>query len=349
MIDGPEVDELGVRRRSREEAGLDSVEARAMQTQRLAYAARDFVMCGLPFKRPKYGATYKRKNGEFALEIRGSEEFGLPYGQDRLIPIWLATAFFACGRPADGVIRFRCMKDILRAFDLNTDGGFTLARLIERIQRVYYATFFVTRTGPNKDGGIERMQASYRLMRSVTMNFYKDAPHAANQYTLWQDSIVLDPAFAQELRDGGRVPIDLESVKYLKDCTPALDLYVWQAWRSYRLERDRKGPTSIPIFGESGLMAQLGSEATSPKKIRAMLRDWQAQVRRVWQGCPNFLDRDCDRLLLFPGNAIATHQKVPELPGVSIAPPPLRRTADGEGHQLILVREDEPADELAPA
>lgn len=341
MIDGPEVDELGERRRAREDAGLECVEARATQTQHLAYAARDFVMCGLPFKRPKYGETYRRQNGEYSLEIQGSQTFGLPYGQDRLIPIWLATAFFACGRPADNVIRFRCMKDILRAFDLNTDGGVTLSRLIERIQRVYHATFFITTVKRNAEGGIERDQTSYRLMERVTMNFFTESPRAANQYTLWQDSIVIDPRFAQELRDGGRVPIDLESVKVLKDCTPALDLYVWQAWRSYRLERDRKGPTSIPIFGERGLMAQLGSESTSPKKIRAMLRDWQGQVKRVWQACPNFLDRDCDRLMLFPANAIATHQRIPELPGVSSSPPPLRAAA--AGRQMILVHDDEPA------
>lgn len=341
MSDEP-ADDLGARRRGREEAGIESVEARAVAEQHLGYAARDFVICGLPFKRPRGGRTYRRQNGEHVLEITGHEKHGLPYGQDRLITIWLATAFFAAGRPGDDVIRFRCASDILRAFGLGTDGGHDLVRLRERIERVYHATYsisFVPRSAA--DRSLVR-QTRYQLMHSVNMNLCDDKRRHSNQYSLWQDQIKLDANFAAELRAGGRVPLDIETIKALKESSPALDLYVWQAWRSYRLARDRKGPTSIPIFGEGGLMAQLGSVASSPKKIKSMLRGWQAEVRRVWLDCPNFLDPDCERLCIHPGNAIATDQKIPELPGVSSSPPPLREVGGLAGNQLVLIREDAP-------
>lgn len=341
MTEDPASDDLGARRRARMEAGIDSVEARFTEQQHLGYASRDFVMCGLPFRRPKGGRSYRRQNGEMLLEIQGSEEWGLPYGQDRLLPIWLATAFFAAGKPADNVIRFRCASDILRAFKLDASGGVKLARLRERIQRVYHATYHVTHIPRSAADRVFLRKESYRLIDAVNMNLCEDTRQHSNQYSLWQDRIKLDHKFASELRDGGRVPIDLESVIALKECAPALDLYVWQAWRSFRLERDRKSATSIPIFGENGLMAQLGSEAISPKKIKAMLRGWQAEVCRVWQGCPNFLDRDCERFFIHPGNAIATNQKIPTLPGVSTAPPPLREIGGlMSDSQLVLIRED---------
>src|SRR6266403_3666242 len=186
MSEPPADDELTARRRSRDEAGLQTVEARAGGEQHLGYAARDFVMCGLPFKRP-HGQNYRRRNGEMLLEIIGSEKYGLPYGQDRLIPIWLATAFFAAGKPTDGVIRFRCAKDILRAFGLCLDGGVHLKRLRERMLRVFYSTFFVTKAAaPSTSDGPTITSVSYRLMKLVRMNLCDESRRHANQYSLWR-------------------------------------------------------------------------------------------------------------------------------------------------------------------
>src|SRR5271165_3591874 len=60
--------------------------------QEISYNARPFVLCGLPLRQlPKEQLIYTRRNGNFLLEITAHPRFGLPYGQDRLIPIWLAT------------------------------------------------------------------------------------------------------------------------------------------------------------------------------------------------------------------------------------------------------------------
>jgi hypothetical protein len=60
--------------------------------QELAYNARPFVLCGLPLRRPpKDQLNYIRTNGRFFLDITAHPIVGLPYGQDRLIPIWTAT------------------------------------------------------------------------------------------------------------------------------------------------------------------------------------------------------------------------------------------------------------------
>jgi hypothetical protein len=346
MSERAPVDELGVRRLNREEEKYWSVEARAAESQKLAYAVRDFVLCTLPFKQPA-GTEYTRRNGDMTLKIHASAQWGIPYGHDRLITIWLATAFFAAGRPADNVIRFRCASDILRAFGLSASGGKDLRQLRDRLQRVFFATYYLTFAGQSPMGVKGLAHNSYRLMDRLKMQFIDEKYSPVNQHTLWSDHVRLDKTFADELRAGGRVPVDLETVRALKDCTPALDLYIWQAWRSFRLARDHKPAVAIPVFGEGGLMQQLGSEAKSPKKIRAMLRGWQAEVKRVWQGCPNYLDGDCGRFWVHPGNAIASQEKIPILPGVSPTPPPVRELAGG--NQLVLIHDvDDPHALLEP-
>src|SRR3984957_11932872 len=61
-------------------------------TQELSFGARPFILCGLPIRRLPIGTlSYTRRNGRFFLEIVGHPEFGVPFGQDRLILLWLAT------------------------------------------------------------------------------------------------------------------------------------------------------------------------------------------------------------------------------------------------------------------
>src|ERR1022692_799551 len=67
-------------------------EQRELRKQEVAFNARPFVLCGLPLRPlPKDQLVYKRRNGNFFLQIVAHPDSGLPFGQDRLIPIWVAT------------------------------------------------------------------------------------------------------------------------------------------------------------------------------------------------------------------------------------------------------------------
>jgi hypothetical protein len=58
----------------------------------LGFASRPFVLCGLPIKRPTKGTwMHERRNGQFVLQVIGHPNYGVPWGQDRLVPIFLAT------------------------------------------------------------------------------------------------------------------------------------------------------------------------------------------------------------------------------------------------------------------
>jgi hypothetical protein len=83
----------------------------------LAFTARPFVLCGLPIRRPVPGQLiHERRNGNFTLQVTGHPELGLPFGQDRLVPIFLATIFFGTdsGANANRVVhlaRFNFMRE----------------------------------------------------------------------------------------------------------------------------------------------------------------------------------------------------------------------------------------------
>lgn len=78
------------RRRLRQAESIQLVrDRRNAANQQLGFASRPFVLCGLPVRCPPRSThVYERRNGLFTLQITGHPDFGLPYGQDRLVPIF---------------------------------------------------------------------------------------------------------------------------------------------------------------------------------------------------------------------------------------------------------------------
>jgi hypothetical protein len=75
--------------------------------------------------------VYARHNGHFLLEVTAHPRFGLPYGQDRLIPIRVATlAVLQKSR----LVHFESAAQILEFFHLPKDGPH-YPRMVEAFQR----------------------------------------------------------------------------------------------------------------------------------------------------------------------------------------------------------------------
>jgi hypothetical protein len=72
--------------------GIELVRIKREQAnQTLCFSSRPFVLCGLPVRRlPEGQLLYERRNGHFVLQVTGHPEFGVPFGQDRIVPIFLA-------------------------------------------------------------------------------------------------------------------------------------------------------------------------------------------------------------------------------------------------------------------
>jgi hypothetical protein len=135
-------------------------EERRTGRQELAYHARPFVLCGIPLRRPPTDQlTHIRRNGKFTLDIVAHPRFGLPFGQDRLVPIWIATlAVLQKSR----VVRFRSPSELLDCFELPRN-GYHYNRIIQGFQRIFGATIFF---------GTEEQRQQQVVSSSVRFHFF---------------------------------------------------------------------------------------------------------------------------------------------------------------------------------
>ena len=107
--------------------------------QNVGFSSRPFVLCGLPVRKPPEGEMlYERRNGDFVLQITGHPNYGLPFGQDRIVPIYLATLAV---RQQSQTIRFRTAAEMLETFGMHK-GGKEYRRLVAAFERIFGATIF---------------------------------------------------------------------------------------------------------------------------------------------------------------------------------------------------------------
>lgn len=184
------------KRRLRQAKAVELVRLkRESATPNLGFASRPFVLCGLPIKRPPKGALlHERRNGQFLLQVTGHPSFGVPWGQDRLVPIFLATLAI---RQQKARITFRSAAEMLDVFGLQ-QGGTQYRRLIASFQRVFGATiFFGTDTQREKAAVLH--QSRFNFMREARIWYSRDP----NQETLpgsFENEIVLSDEFFREGR-----------------------------------------------------------------------------------------------------------------------------------------------------
>lgn len=103
-----------------------------------------------------------------------------------------------------------------------------------------------------------------------------------------QNLIVLSDQFYSEI-SAHPIPTDLEAAKALSASPAALDLFTWLSYRCFTA----RGRERVPLFGEFGLVSQLGSaDYARPRKFREKLEGWLKLVRAMWPACPAHVDRD---------------------------------------------------------
>lgn len=274
--------------------------------QVLGFATRPFVLCGLPVRRPPQSdLLYERRNGFFTLQITGHPEFGLPFGQDRLVPIFLSTLAV---RQQSQVIRFKSAAQMLDTFGM-AKGGKEYRRLVAAFERIFGATIFF---------GTDSMLGGARVVHRCRFNFLREAqiwyeggPAREAGENQFENVIVLSDEFYNEIL-AHPIPTDVDAVKALVSAPAVLDLFMWLVYRCFIAKREEQ----IPLFGDFGLTAQLGSvEYTRPRRFRAMLQQWLSTIRTVWPECPAKISSNCRYLSVAPAKAIqqrtesATHSR----------------------------------------
>lgn len=274
---------------------------REEQKQSLAFSSRPFVLCGLPVRQPPKGQLlFERRNGHFRLQITGHPQYGLPFGQDRLVPIYLATLAVQQKSPT---VHFRSGAEMLETFGLQK-GGTEYRRLVAAFERIFGATIFF---------GTDTMNGKAKLVERSRFHFLREARiwyHRRPEQTVFsgefENVIVLSDEFYQEIT-AHPIPADLEAVKVLAGAPAVLDLFLWLSYRCFLATTEE----AIPLFGVFGLAQQLGSvEYSRPRRFRAKLQQWLDTIQVLWPECPARLSADGHSLLVRPGVAVCGARKV---------------------------------------
>jgi hypothetical protein len=206
--------------------------------------------------------------------VTGHPEFGVPFGQDRLVPIFLATLAV---QQKSQTIRFRTAAEMLETFGRQT-GGKEYRRLVGAFDRVFGAIIFF---------GTDALKGSAKVVQRFRFNFmrgaqiwYSRSPEQrpiSNEF----ENVVLSDDFYQETL-AHPVPNDLEAVKVLAASPAILDLYMWLSYRSFKA----RGTESIPIFGvrlgKSAGVCQIQPTTAVPRDARTVVNT----IRAIWPECP---------------------------------------------------------------
>ena len=289
--------ELVVSKRTLEKAkGVELVRIKREQAnQALCFCSRPFVLCGLPVRRPPQNQlVYQRRNGQFVLQITGHPDYGLPFGQDRIVPIFLATLAVQQKSP---IVRFRSAGEMLEIFGMHK-GGKEYRRLVAAFERIFGATIFF---------GTDQIRGAAKLVQRSRFNFLREAQiwynREPDQPVLsdeFENVIVLSDEFYREITEHP-IPTDLDAVRVLSASPAVLDLFMWLSYRCF----SARGEETIPLSGSLGLAAQLGNaEYARPRKFREKLSEWLRVVKAMWPQCPAAISPDGRNLLVRPAAAL---------------------------------------------
>jgi hypothetical protein len=214
----------------------------------------------------------------------GHPEFGLPYGQDRLIPIWVATLAL---RQKSRVIRFHHLTEFLHYFDLPTT-GFYYKRIASAFQRIFGATIFFG-TDERRDRNVFLDWARFHFFDQLRLWYRRDETPDPTPESEFQNTITLSEAFFIEIQDHA-IPIERRVVAALSNAPGVLDFYTWLVWKCWT---SKSGMVRVPLFGCHGLAQQLGTaDYSRDRSFREKVNSWLAQVRIWWPACPAYISSD---------------------------------------------------------
>jgi hypothetical protein len=257
--------------------------------QTLAYNARPFVLCGLPLRPPPKGQfTYSRRNGKFFLEVTGHPQFGLPFGQDRLIPIWVATLAV---HQKSRRIHFDSAARTLDFFRLLKDGRH-YRRIVQGFQRVFAATIFF-RTDDQPVGNRFSDWARFHFFDRLRL-WCHDTDQPAPGSDTGENTITLSEPFYKEI-DEHRIPVEREVIAALAHGPGMLDFYLWLAWKSWAVNAS---PAFVPLFTACGLSSQLGMREYPARRFRQLIGQWLCKVKGLWPECPAEISPDGQYLIV---------------------------------------------------
>jgi hypothetical protein len=213
----------------------------------LGFMSRLLIMVNLPYRDPgKDQKTWWRKNGDVSIDVNsGTKEgvpIGLPYGTyPRLILAYLATQAVKTQSPE--IYLGKSFGTFLRALDIKY-GGKQYKQLQMQLKRTLGASFAWTYETEKRWSRLNVQVTSFSELWWDTKT--------PDQGSLWESYIRLNLEFFNEITRNA-VPLDLRILATLKNSPLGLDLYMFIAWRTFKLEKPA-------VISWKSLQEQLGGQ-----------------------------------------------------------------------------------------
>lgn len=225
----------------------------------LGFMSRLLLMVNLPYRDPgKDIKNWHRKNGNISIDIVSAYEdgksLGLPYGAyPRIILAYLITQAVKTQSPV--LYLGKSFSQFLKLIGIEK-GGKQYKQLKKQLERTLSASFSWTyRT--------DKQWSRTNIQISSQSQLWWDEKQPEQQ-SLWESYIRLNADFFHEIIRNA-VPLDLRVLGVLKNSPLGLDLYMFIAWRAFKIEK--------PVFiSWENLQEQLGSQYADLKEFSRKCR-----------------------------------------------------------------------------
>lgn len=272
---------------------MDSIETANIAEIDLNFQFKPLTVCPLPprikkvliqegnFKSEGYSPEWDKTVGDITIKIIGSPKFGVPYGRDILVVLYLIRE--AMRQNNDGIINFDSLNNYLKTFHIDL-GHKSYKEAIERFQRIFYSTWFWT----DKKNDIDK-STSFRVIRSWSVYFSEEK----GTNPIFDSFIELTPDFWAMIKNN-RIPYDLNTVIKIKESPAVLNLYLWLVYRTYVNWKLKEGKVFIPLYGDNGLKNQLSSDIKANNRFKQSFIEWVETLKKAWPNCPIYFEEEND-------------------------------------------------------
>lgn len=251
--------------------------------EEIGYQFLPLVACPLPPRPPKRpnGQDWVKKIGDTTIRIVASSEYGIPYGRDILIVLYLIREMQKQGT---ATIKFNNLSQYLDTFKIDKgEKGYKEAK--DRFRRIFYSTWFWT---DEREGGPENT-VSFRIIDAWNVYFNPDL----QGNTLFENTIAINQRFSSIVARHP-LPYVVDDVIKIKDKPAVLALYLWLVGRAWQNWHGKEGRVLIPFFGENGLQTQLSSEIDRTRDFRKKMQAWIEEIKEIWPECPVEFEKETD-------------------------------------------------------
>lgn len=249
------------------------------QNTDLAFTSRALINCSLPLKPLKntlltkqgkkivFASKFVRNSGPYRVKVLADEEFGVPFGKDRLFIFWLITEAV---KTKSRTIYYESVRSVLK--DMRLDYGKKNRDWLKgAINRIMNSTLFLE----YDNGHIHGIEKDTILSKVVGVLDPKKREYEVCYFELSQDF------FRELVTERHGLPFDIDAIFLFKNNYGAMDLFIW--WQFKLFSKAQTEP--FIQLSLSSLKLQFGQTDVTDKEFKRQMTVWCGLVNKIVLSC----------------------------------------------------------------